>query len=353
MDNIIDLRSDTVTMPTDEMRKVIANAKLGDDVFCEDPTVNQLEELAAKIMGKEAGLLVPSGTMGNLVSILSHCPRGTEILLGDKSHTFYYEAGGISAFGGIHSRQLKNQIDGTINLNDIKSSIRVDNVHFPKTTAITLENTHNLCNGSPIPLKYIEDVSNIICTNNIKMHIDGARIFNAAVALDVKVKELVQYADSVTFCLSKGLAAPVGSIICGNEEFIYYARRNRKALGGGMRQAGIIAAAGIVSLNNMINQIQEDHKNTQILMEGISKIDGLSIDTHNIKSNILYFDITANRSKKLVAQTEGKDLYPFDIILDNIYFLETSPNRFRLVTHYGITKEDVDKTLSVLAKITH
>ena len=351
MDNIIDLRSDTVTMPTDEMRKAIANAKLGDDVFCEDPTVNQLEELAAKIMGKEAGLLVPSGTMGNLVSILSHCPRGTEILLGDKSHTLYYEAGGISAFGGIHSRQLKNQTDGTINLNDIKSSIRVDNVHFPKTTAITLENTHNLCNGSPIPLKYIEDVSNIICTNNIKMHIDGARIFNAAVALDVKVAELVQYADSVTFCLSKGLAAPVGSIICGNEEFIYYARRNRKALGGGMRQAGIIAAAGIVSLNNMIKQIQEDHKNAQILMEGISKIDGLSIDMHNIKSNILYFDITANRSKKLVAQTEGKDLYPFDIILDNIYFLETSPNRFRLVTHYGITKEDVGNTLSVLTKM--
>lgn len=348
MGKIIDLRSDTVTMPTDEMREAIANARLGDDVFCEDPTVNQIEELAAKIMGKEAGLLVPSGTMGNLVSLLSHCARGTEVLLGDKSHTFYYEAGGISAFGGIHSRQLKNQLDGTINFNDIKSSIRIDNVHFPKTSAISLENTHNLCNGSPITVQYIKDVSDIIRANDIKMHIDGARIFNAAAALDVDVKELALYADSITFCLSKGLSAPVGSVVCGNEEFIYHARRNRKALGGGMRQAGIIAAAGIVSLNNMTSQIQEDHNNAKILMEGISQIDGLSIDINNIKSNILYFDIIEKRSKKLLSQTDGKNSYPFDIILDNIYFLETSPNRFRLVTHYGINAEDISEVLKIL-----
>ena len=263
MDRIIDLRSDTVTMPTDEMRKAIFNAKLGDDVFREDPTVNELEEKAANILGKEAGLLVPSGTMGNLVSILTHCQRGTEILLGNKSHTFYYETGGISAFGGIHSHQLKNQVDGTIKIEDIHTAIRMNNVHFPKTSAITLENTHNLCNGSPLLPEYIQEVSQIAHNNNMKLHIDGARIFNASVAQDLDVAKLVIDADSVTFCLSKGLSAPVGSIVCGSKEFIYEARRIRKALGGGMRQAGIIAAAGIFSLDNMLDQIRKDHENAQ------------------------------------------------------------------------------------------
>ena len=350
MDRIIDLRSDTVTLPTDEMRQAIANAKLGDDVFREDPTVNELEEKAANMLGKESGILVPSGTMGNLVSILTHCQRGTEILIGDKSHTFYYEADGISAFGGIHSRQLKNQPDGTIKISDIQSAIRIDNVHFPKTSAITLENTHNLCNGSPLPSEYIRDVATISRSNDIKIHIDGARIFNAAVALDVDVKSLVADTDSVTFCLSKGLSSPVGSIICGSDKFIYHARRNRKALGGGMRQAGIIAAAGIVSLEQMIEQIREDHNNAKFLADGITNIKGLAVDRENIKSNILYFDIEKEirRSPNLAKQTINKDQYPFDIILDNIYFLETSPSRFRLVTHYGIRREDVEKTLDIL-----
>ena len=350
MSKMIDLRSDTVTLPTDEMREAIANAELGDDVFQEDPTVNKLEAKAAKIMGKEAGLLVPSGTMGNLVSMLVHCERGTEIIVGDKSHTFMYEAGGISAFGGIHSRQLTNQLDGTIKLSDIKSAIRVDNVHFPRTSAIALENTHNLCNGSPLGPKYIGEVAQIAHDNEMQLHIDGARIFNAAVAQDVDVKELVENVDSVTFCLSKGLSAPVGSVICGSEEFIYYARRNRKALGGGMRQAGIIAAAGIFSLDNMLDQIRKDHKNAKRLAAGIDNIDGLSVDKKNIKSNILYFDIVArkNRSKKLNQQTSNINIYPFEIIIDNIHFFESRPNSFRLVTHYGITRKDVDKILVVL-----
>ena len=350
MDRMIDLRSDTVTKPTDEMYQAIANAKLGDDVFREDPTVNKLEEKAAQIMGKEAGLLVPSGTMGNLVSILTSCPRGTEILLGNKSHTFYYEAGGISAFGGIHSRQLNNNNDGTINLDDIKSAIRANNVHFPKTSAIVLENTHNLCNGSPLLPEYIRDVAHIAKDNDVKLHIDGARIFNAAVSLDVNVKDLVANADSVTFCLSKGLSAPIGSIICGSDKFIYNARRNRKALGGGMRQAGIIAAAGIVSLDKMIQQIHNDHENAQLLVKGISNIDGLSIDKNNIKSNILYFDIKKRRTlnAELSRQTDNKDQYPIDVVQDNIYFLETSPRRFRLVTHYGISREDIENTLRML-----
>ena len=355
MSKIIDLRSDTVTLPTDEMWEAITNAKLGDDVFCEDPTVNKLEEKAANIMGKEAGLLVPSGTMGNLVSILTHCDRGTEILLGNKSHTFYYEAGGISAFGGIHSRQLVNQSDGTIKIEDIKSAIRMDNIHFPKTSAISLENTHNLCNGSPLLPEYVQDVAHITHDNSMKLHIDGARIFNAAVALNMDVKELTGDADSVTFCLSKGLSSPVGSVICGSEKFIYHARRNRKALGGGMRQAGIIAAAGIVSLDKMITRIQEDHQIIQILADGIAEINGLSIDSEKIKSNILYFDIDRGRkrSKKLAKQTEGNNQYPLNIILDNIYFLETSPCCFRLVTHNGINQDDIEIVLSVLGKMVN
>ena len=353
MNTMIDLRSDTVTLPSNAMRDAISNAELGDDVFQEDPTVNKLEKKAAKIMGKEAAILVPSGTMGNLISILVHCERGTEILLGDKSHTFYYEGGGISTFGGIHSRQLKNQLDGTIDINEIKSSIRIDNVHFPKTSAISLENTHNLCNGSPLSPHYINTVSDIAHNNDMKIHIDGARIFNAAVSLGIDVSELVVHVDSITFCLSKGLAAPIGSIICGNNHFIYKARRMRKVLGGGMRQAGIIAAAGIFSLDTMIDQIKEDHNHIQLLVEGIKNIDGLCIEPNHIHSNILYFDIEKNRVRThtLKNQTEGKNQYPFDIILDNIYFLETGPSRFRLVTHYGISKQDIQQTLEALQRM--
>ena len=261
MNKIIDLRSDTITLPSDEMRKAIANAELGDDVFQEDPTINQLESKSAELFGKEAAIFVPSGTMGNLASILAHCDRGTEIILGDKSHTFLYEGGGISAFGGIHSRQLSNQDDGTLDVEEIKSAIRTENDHFPKTSAISLENTHNMCFGMPLSVEYINSVALIAKENGLKLHIDGARIFNAAVALNVAVKDLVENVDSVTFCLSKGLAAPVGSIVCGGGKFIYQVRRNRKALGGGMRQAGILAAAGLLSLNLAETQLAEDHKN--------------------------------------------------------------------------------------------
>ena len=340
MNKIIDLRSDTVTLPSDEMRQAIANAELGDDVFQEDPTVNELEAKAARMMGKEAGLLVPSGTMGNLLSILVHCERGTELVLGDKSHTFMYEAGGISAFGGVHSRQLNNNDDGTIDLDNIKLAIRVDNVHFPKTAAIALENTHNMCFGFPLSAEYIHSVSIIAKANGLKLHIDGARIFNAAVSLGGDVKELVKDADSVTFCMSKGLSAPVGSLVCGNEEFIYKARRIRKALGGGMRQAGIIAAAGIVALENTTSQIKLDHKNAKRLAEGISQIKGLTIDMKRVQTNIIYFGLNSSKltGSLLVTKMENKGLN----------FFETSPNRFRMVTHYGITKDCVKKTLQLL-----
>ena len=337
MTKIIDLRSDTVTQPSNKMRDAISNSLLGDDVFGEDPTVNEIEQKAAQIMGKESALLVPSGTMGNLVSILSHCERGTEIILGHKSHTFIYEGGGISSVGGIHSRQLLNDDFGIINLDDIKQAVRDDNVHYPKTSAISLENTHNMCFGSPIEPNYIKSVSVIAKENNLKLHIDGARIFNAAVSLNIDVKDLVKNVDSITFCLSKGLAAPIGSVVCGSKKFIDKARRHRKVLGGGMRQAGIIAAAGLISLDDCIMQIKKDHNNAKVLAEGLNKIKGLSVQLNLVQTNIIFFKLESDEitAQALVESMNSK----------GIKFFETSPNRFRLVTHYGITKKDIYKTL--------
>jgi len=345
MNKIIDLRSDTVTLPSDEMRQSIANADLGDDVFQEDPTINQLESKSSELFGKEAAIFVPSGTMGNLASILAHCDRGTEIILGDKSHTFLYEGGGISAFGGIHSRQLPNQDDGTLDVEKIKSAIRTENDHFPKTSAISLENTHNMCFGMPLSVEYINSVALIAKENGLKLHIDGARIFNAAVALNVAVKDLVENADSVTFCLSKGLAAPVGSVVCGGEKFIYQVRRNRKALGGGMRQAGILAAAGLLSLNLAESQLLEDHKNAKLLAEGIAQINGLTIYEKKVQTNIIYFGLNSSKltGSQLVSKMDSR----------GIKFFEISSNRFRLVTHYGITRDDIEKTLEVLDKMVN
>jgi len=329
----IDLRSDTVTQPSKLMLDELIQAPLGDDVFAEDPTVNELENQAAKLLGKEKALLVPSGTMGNLIAVLVHCGRGTEVILGDCSHTFIYEAGGVSAFGGIHSHQLKNESDGTINIDLIENAIRQDNVHFPKTSLICLENTHNMCFGSPISIQYTNQVSRIAKKNNIKLHIDGARIFNAATALNIGVRELVQDADSITFCLSKGLSAPIGSILCGTKDFIYEARRTRKALGGGMRQAGIIAASGKIALNQSINQLSVDHENAKYLADEINKISYFDIEIDRIKTNILYFSINHDsiRGSDFVQLMHDK----------GIKFFEVSKNKFRLVTHSGINHDNV------------
>ena len=340
---IIDLRSDTVTLPSAEMRQAIFEAKLGDDVFQEDENVNLLEKKAATLSGKEAALLVPSGTMGNLISFLVHCPRGTEAILGNRSHTFIYEAGGISAFGGIHSHQLHNDDNGLIDIELIKNAIRRDDVHFPQTSIISLENTHNRCFGSPVSKIYIDEVASIAKDNGLKLHIDGARIFNATYALDISLYELVDNVDSLTFCLSKGLACPVGSIICGSKDFIYKARRMRKALGGGMRQAGLIASAGLVILDNLDAQIQEDHENAKILANGISEIEALSINVDKVKTNIMYFNLESNKinSNQLLEGMKKS----------GVLFFEVSPNQYRLVTHYGITKIDIDFTLSTFKKV--
>ena len=325
------------------MREAIYNAELGDDVFGEDPTTIRLEKMAAERMGKEAAMLVVSGTMGNLVCVLTHCRRGDEVILGDRSHTFLYEAGGISAVGGIHPHTIINQPDGTMRLEEIEAAIRGDNVHFPRTRLICLENTHNRCSGAALPLEYMKAVAALANDRGLLVHLDGARIFNAAVALQVDVKELTRYADSVSFCLSKGLSAPVGSVICGSKEFIAEARRNRKMVGGGMRQCGIIAAAGITALDEMVDRIADDHANAQRLAQGIARIPGLSIEPERVQTNIVYFDIVSQQIKaeELLSQLGNK----------GIKILLLGPSRFRAVTHYGISAEDIDFTLTTLGEI--
>ncbi len=339
----IDLRSDTVTLPSPTMREAMLRAELGDDVFGDDPTVNRLQAVAAERFGKEAALLVPSGTMANLVSVLVHCPRGTEAILGDKSHTFIYEGGGIAAFGGVHPHTLPNQEDGTIRLEDIRSAIRVENDHFPRTRLISLENTHNKCSGTPLSPGYIASVSEIAREHRLKLHVDGARIFNAAVAQNLDVSDLVKDVDSVSFCMSKGLAAPVGSVICGTKDFIYEARRIRKALGGGMRQAGVLAAAGLFALGDIVPQIQRDHDNAKKLAEGIAQIPGLHVDHSKVKTNIVYFELadTPLSADEVVARSDKM----------GVRFLATSARQFRMVTHYGVDTRDIQKTLDVLESI--
>jgi len=336
----IDLRSDTVTLPTAKMRDAINCVELGDDVYGEDPGTNQLQEIAADTVGKEAALLVPSGTMGNLICVLTHCARGEEVILGNKSHTFLNEAGGISALGGVPVRTVPNQEDGTIRLADIESAIRGDNIHHPRTRLISLENTHNRCSGSPLSAEYLDSVAALASRHGIKFHLDGARIFNAAVALGVDVKELTRSADSMIFCLSKGLSAPIGSVICGTTEFIAEALRVRKMLGGGMRQTGIIAAPGIVAFDEMLARLKDDHSNARRLAEGIAQIPGLSIDPDMVKTNILYFD--------LVRDHLTADEFITRAGLKGVKFLPTGPTRFRMVTHYGIEPEDVDEALKLL-----
>ena len=340
---IIDLRSDTVTLPTPTMREAVYHAELGDDVFGEDPTTNRLEKMAADQMGKEAALLVPSGTMGNLICVLTHCARGEEVILGDKSHTFLNEAGGISALGGIQPHTVPNQPDGTMRLEDIEAAIRGDNIHFPRTRLICLENTHNRCNGSPLTAGYIDSVAALARRHGLSVHLDGARIFNAAVALGVNVTELTESVDSLIFCLSKGLSAPIGSMVCGSQEFIAEALRTRKVLGGGMRQTGVIAAAGTIALEQMLDRLAEDHMNARRLAEGIAQTPGLSIDPARIKTNIIFFDLVSDRlaAPEFIKRLEQK----------GVKLLPTEPSRFRMVTHYGINSEDIDAALMALGQV--
>jgi threonine aldolase len=340
---IVDLRSDTMTKPTDAMRRAMAEAQVGDDVFGEDPTINRLEEMAAERLGKESALFVASGTMANLVSLLAHCGRGDEIILGSYAHTFLSEQGGSAALAGIHPRTLPNQPDGKLDLDDINVAIRGDNIHFPRSRLIILENTHNGCNGHPLDADYMQAVSQIARHHKLKIHVDGARIFNAAVALNVKPKELVAVTDSVSFCLSKGLAAPVGSLICGTQDFINEARRARKLVGGGMRQAGVLAAAGIVALNEMVDRLADDHANARKLAEGLANMEGVDIDPDGIRTNIVYFEITRENLTAFELERRLNE--------KGIKILAFGPRRLRAVTHYHISSEDIDIALGGFSKI--
>ena len=339
---IVDLRSDTVTQPTPEMREAIANSSLGDDVFGEDPTVNRLEAMAAERLGKEAAVLVSSGTQGNLIAILSHCQRGDEVILGNKSHSYLYEAGGVSAFGGVHVFSIPTTKRGGLDPVDIEDAIRPENQHFPHTALVCMENTHNLSGGTALGTGDIGPVAKVAQTHDIPLHLDGARLFNASVALGVDVKELTDPFDTVTFCLSKGLSCPVGSVLCGSEEFIHKARKIRKALGGGMRQAGIIAAAGIIALETMIERLAEDHSNARAIAEGLAEIPGLSLDLERVQTNMIMVDVEKefpNGGVTAALKEHG------------VMALDRGGGKLRLVTHYGIDEADVGQTVEAFRAV--
>lgn len=341
---MIDLRSDTVTQPTPEMRAAMAQAEVGDDVLGDDPTVNRLQELAAERLGKEAAIFVPSGTMGNLAAILAHCGRGDEVILGDKSHTFVYEQGGIAALGGIVPHILPNLADGTLDLQAIEAAIRPDNVHFPRTRLICLENTHNLCGGAPLTPEYTQAVAELARRYGLKLHIDGARIFNAATALGVDVRELARPADSITFCLSKGLSAPVGSLICGPAAFIAEVRRMRKVLGGGMRQAGVLAAAGIVALETMPQRLADDHRRARRLAEGLAALPGIKVTP--APTNIVYFELDPSLPVNAILLSEKLKARGILIMTRDAY-------RLRAVTHHWISDADIETTLQAIEEILY
>lgn len=339
----IDLRSDTVTHPTPAMREAMARAEVGDDVYGEDPTVNRLEEMAAALVGKEAGLFVPSGTMGNLAAILAHCRRGDEVILGNLAHTFLYEAGGMAALGGVHPHPIPNRPDGTLALEDIRAAIRPDDIHQPPTRLITLENTHNRCGGAPLSVAYTQAVGALAREHGLRLHLDGARLFNAAVALGVEPAALCAPTDSVTFCLSKGLCAPVGSVLCGSREFIARVRRVRKQLGGGMRQAGVLAAAGIVALETILPRLQEDHARAKALAQGLRAVPGLVVEGEPA-TNMVYLHLADE--VPLDATTVAERLRARGVRVGVV-----AARRFRLVTHYWIDDRAVARAVQAFDEV--
>ena len=334
---IVDFRSDTVTHPTPEMRRAMAEAEVGDDVFGDDPTVNRLQEIAADKLGKEAALFVSSGTQGNLVSALTHCQRGEELICGDMSHIFRSEVGGASALGGIAYHTIRNDDRGMLDPDEVEAAIRPNNVHYPRTALIELENTHNSAGGQVLTPEDTKTIADVAHSHDIPVHLDGARIFNAAVYLETPVSELVKDVDSVTFCLSKGLSAPVGSVLCGSNEFIERARFWRKMVGGGMRQVGIIAAAGIVALDTMVDRLAEDHANARKLAVGLSKIEGISIDPDSLPTDLVFFDVELGNRAEIARKLNEQGIKG------------GGPQKhWRFVTHYGITSDDIDYALDIV-----
>ncbi|PIA45391.1 hypothetical protein AQUCO_01700739v1 [Aquilegia coerulea] len=342
----VDLRSDTVTKPTEAMRAAMANAEVDDDVLGSDPTAYRFEAEMARIMGKEAALFVPSGTMGNLISVLVHCEvRGCEVILGDNSHIHIYENGGISTIGNVHTRTVKNNPDGTMDLALIESAIRdpLGELYYPTTTLICLENTHANCGGRSLSVEYTDKVGELAKKHGLKLHIDGARIFNASVALGVPLHRLVQAADSISVCLSKGLGAPVGSVIVGSKTFISKAKRLRKTLGGGMRQVGILCAAAFVALQENVSKLEGDHRKAKFLADGLNQIKGLKVDTASVETNMVFFDVL--EGSNIIVDKLCKILEDHGILI-----MPVSSSSIRIVLHHQISESDAQYTLSCIQK---
>jgi threonine aldolase len=338
----IDLRSDTVSLPTEEMLEAIRHAELGDDVFREDPTVNRLEEMAAEKMGKEAALLVTSGTQANLVSLMSNTRRGELVILEAESHIYWYEVGGISAIAGLLPWPIESSL-GALDPKAVELAIRPVNIHFPEPTLVCVENTHNRHGGTVITSEELRALNNITKAHGLRLYMDGARIFNAAVALGVNVKEFTQNVDNLMFCLSKGLSGPIGSLVVGSCEFISKARKVRKVLGGGMRQAGIIAAAGIVALETMIDRLKEDHSNAKRLAEGIAKIDGVKVDLNRVQTNIVLFEIENFGVENELFLSRLKE--------KGVLALTSGKNKMRMVTHRGIERGHIEDALVAIENV--
>jgi threonine aldolase len=341
---MIDLRSDTVTLPSPAMREAINRAALGDDVYGEDPTVNQLEALAAEKAGKAAAVLVSSGTMGNLAALLAHGGRGQRAIIGDKSHIYNYEAGGASALGGLIYHPLPTNADGTLDPAHVAAAlVNSSDSHTSPPGVVCLENTHNVCGGVVLKPEYMAQIHQLAQAAGVPLHLDGARVFNAAVALNVDVRAITQHVDTVQFCLSKGLAAPVGSIVAGSAEFITKVRRARKMLGGGMRQAGIIAAAGVVALTEMVERLDDDHQNARRLAEGLATIPGLHIDLTLVQTDIVRFELAAGtlEPKAFLAA-----LREHGVIMGSM-----GGRTIRAVTHYGIERTHVDQAIAAVRAV--
>ena len=338
---IIDLRSDTVTLPTEEMLEATRHAKLGDDYYGEDPTVNQLQKIAAEKMGKEAALLVPSGTQANLTSLMANCNRGELVILEAESHIYWYETGGVSSIAGLLPWPIQTSA-GAYSSEDLKRAIKPKSISFPDAALVCIENTHNRHGGTIITPNQLKEINEISKQNNLKLYLDGARIFNASTALNVDPRELTKYVDNMMFCLSKGLSCPVGSLIVGDQMFVEKARKIRKLLGGQMRQAGIIAASGIIALEKMVDRLKIDHENAKILAEKISKIPGIEIDLETVQTNMVIFQLT--------DRVDCNDFLG-QLREQGVLALSTARNKVRFVTHHGIERADVERTASMIEEI--
>jgi threonine aldolase len=338
----IDLRGDWAAPPTPAMRRAMAEAEVGDDNSHEDPTVIRLEELSAQMMGKEAGLFVPSGTMGNLVSVLALAEHGTEIVLGHQSHAYLSEVGGLAVIGGHPFRVVANDRFGVLDPVAVEAAINPRDIHCARTGLLLLENTHNFCGGTVLTPQQTGALCAVAHRHGIPVHLDGSRIFNAAAALGIPAAELTSEVETVTFCLSKGLAAPVGSVVCGTAEVIERARHKRKLLGGTMRQAGVLAAAGIVALEQMVERLPEDHANARLLAEGLAECPGVAIDLETVQTNLVFFDVRPPLTAQgIAAQLEE----------EGIRCSVFGPQRLRFATHYAVTRAHVERVLAVARRL--